>query len=117
MTLIPTIIEQSARSERAYDLISCLLKERIILLTSPIDDTVSGSLCAQLLYLASRSSQDIQLYINSPGGSVSAGLAIYDTMRLIRCDVSTICMGMGCQYGRRPVSRRNPRQALCPAQQ
>ena len=94
MTLIPTIIEQSARSERAYDLISCLLKERIILLTSPIDDTVSGSLCAQLLYLASRSSQDIQLYINSPGGSVSAGLAIYDTMRLIRCDVSTICMGM-----------------------
>ena len=72
MTLIPTIIEQSARSERAYDLISCLLKERIILLTSPIDDTVSGSLCAQLLYLASRSSQDIQLYINSPGGSVSA---------------------------------------------
>lgn len=94
MTLIPTIIEQSARSERAYDLISCLLKERIILLTAPIDDTVSGNLCAQLLYLASRSGQDIQLYINSPGGSVSAGLAIYDTMRLIRCDVSTICMGM-----------------------
>ena len=99
MTLIPTIIEQSARSERAYDLISCLLKERIILLTSPIDDTVSGSLCAQLLYLASRSSQDIQLYINSPGGSVSAGLAIYDTMRLIRCDVSTICMGMAASMG------------------
>ena len=94
MTLIPTIIEQSARSDRAYDLISCLLKERIILLTSQIDDTVSGNLCAQLLYLASRSSQDIQLYINSPGGSVSAGLAIYDTMQLIRCDVSTICMGM-----------------------
>ena len=94
MTLIPTIIEQSARSDRAYDLISCLLKERIILLPSQIDDTVSGNLCAQLLYLASRSSQDIQLYINSPGGSVSAGLAIYDTMQLIRCDVSTICMGM-----------------------
>ena len=93
MTLIPTIIEQSVRSERAYDLISCLLKERIML-TAPIDDTVSGNLCAQLLYLASRSGQDIQLYINSPGGSVSAGLAIYDTMRLIRCDVSTICMGM-----------------------
>ena len=94
MTLIPTIIEQSARSERAYDLISCLLKERIILLTSQIDDTVSGNLCAQLLYLASRSSQDIQLYINSPGGSVSAGLAIYDIMKYIRCDVSTICMGI-----------------------
>ena len=99
MTLIPTIIEQSARSERAYDLISCLLKERIILLTAPIDDTVSGNLCAQLLYLASRSGQDIQLYINSPGGSVSAGLAIYDTMRLIRCDVSTICMGMAASMG------------------
>ena len=98
MTLIPTIIEQSARSERAYDLISCLLKERIILLTAPIDDTVSGNLCAQLLYLASRSGQDIQLYINSPGGSVSAGLAIYDTMRLIRCDVSTICMGMAASF-------------------
>ena len=99
MTLIPTIIEQSARSERAYDLISCLLKERIILLTAPIDDTVSGNLCAQLLYLASRSGQDIQLYINSPGGSVSAGLAIYDTMRLIRCDVSTICLGMAASMG------------------
>ncbi len=92
MTLIPTIIEQSARSDRAYDLISCLLKERIILLTSQL--TIRFALCAQLLYLASRSSQDIQLYINSPGGSVSAGLAIYDTMQLIRCDVSTICMGM-----------------------
>ena len=99
MTLIPTIIEQSARSERAYDLISCLLKERIILLTSPIDDTVSGSLCAQLLYLASRSSQDIQLYINSPGGSVTAGLAIYDTMQYIKCDVSTVCIGMAASMG------------------
>ena len=99
MTLIPTIIEQSARSERAYDLISCLLKERIILLTSPIDDTVSGSLCAQLLSLASRSSQDIQLYINSPGGSVTAGLAIYDTMQYIKCDVSTVCIGMAASMG------------------
>jgi len=99
MTLIPTIIEQSARSERAYDLISCLLKERIILLTSPIDDTVSGSLCAQLLYLASRSSQDIQLYINSPGGSVTAGMAIYDTMQYIKCDIETICIGMAASMG------------------
>ena len=99
MTLIPTIIEQSARSDRAYDLISCLLKERIILLTSQIDDTVSGNLCAQLLYLASRSSQDIQLYINSPGGSVTAGMAIYDTMQYVKCEVSTICIGMAASMG------------------
>lgn len=94
MTFIPTIIESSPRSDRVVDLISCLLKERIVLLTSPIDDAVAGNLCAQLLYLASRSAEDIQLYIHSGGGSVSAGLAIYDTMHLIRCDVSTICLGM-----------------------
>ena len=99
MTLIPTIIEQSARSDRAYDLISCLLKERIILLTSQIDDTVSGNLCAQLLYLASRSSQDIQLYINSPGGSGAAGFAIYDTMQFIKCDVCTLCIGLAASFG------------------
>ena len=94
MTFIPTVIESSPRSDRVVDLISCLLKERIVLLTSPIDDAVAGNLCAQLLYLASRSAEDIQLYIHSGGGSVSAGLAIYDTMHLIRCDVSTICLGM-----------------------
>ena len=94
MTFIPAVIESSPRSDRVVDLISCLLKERIILLTSPIDDAVAGNLCAQLLYLASRSAEDIQLYIHSGGGSVSAGLAIYDTMHLIRCDVSTICLGM-----------------------
>ena len=94
MTFIPTVIEASPRSDRVVDLISCLLKERIVLLTSPIDDAVAGNLCAQLLYLASRSAEDIQLYIHSGGGSVSAGLAIYDTMHLIRCDVSTICLGM-----------------------
>lgn len=94
MTFIPTVIESSPRNDRVVDLISCLLKERIILLTSPIDDAVAGNLCAQLLYLASRSAEDIQLYIHSGGGSVSAGLAIYDTMHLIRCDVSTICLGM-----------------------
>ena len=94
MTFIPTVIESSPRSDRVVDLISCLLKERIILLTSPIDDAVAGNLCAQLLYLASRSAEDIQLYIHSGGGSVSAGLAIYDTMHLIRCDVSTICLGI-----------------------
>ena len=94
MTFIPTVIESSPRSDRVVDLISCLLKERIVLLTSPIDDAVAGNLCAQLLNLASRSAEDIQLYIHSGGGSVSAGLAIYDTMHLIRCDVSTICLGM-----------------------
>ncbi len=94
MTFIPTVIESSPRSDRVVDLISCLLKERIVLLTSPIDDAVAGNLCAQLLYLASRSAEDIQLYIHSGGGSVSAGLAIYDTMHLIRCDVSTICLGI-----------------------
>ena len=94
MTFIPTVIESSPRSDRVVDLISCLLKERIVLLTPPIDDAVAGNLCAQLLYLASRSAEDIQLYIHSGGGSVSAGLAIYDTMHLIRCDVSTICLGM-----------------------
>ena len=94
MTFIPTVIESSPRSDRVVDLISCLLKERIVLPTSPIDDAVAGNLCAQLLYLASRSAEDIQLYIHSGGGSVSAGLAIYDTMHLIRCDVSTICLGI-----------------------
>ena len=94
MTFIPTVIESSPRSDRVVDLISCLLKERIVLLTSPIDDAVAGNLCAQLLYLASRSAEDIQLYIHSGGGRVSAGLAIYDTMHLIRCDVSTICLGI-----------------------
>lgn len=77
-----------------YDLYSCLLKERIIILTGEIDDAMSSSICAQLLYLSSISSEPIQMYINSPGGSVSAGLAIYDIMKYIRCDVSTICMGI-----------------------
>ena len=94
MVFVPTIIERNASSERVYDLYSCLLKERIIILTGEIDDAMSSSICAQLLYLSSISSEPIQMYINSPGGSVSAGLAIYDTMQLIRCDVSTICMGM-----------------------
>lgn len=94
MVFIPTIIERNASSERVYDLYSCLLKERIIILTGEIDDTMSSSICAQLLYLSSISAEPIQLYINSPGGSVSAGLAIYDIMKYIRCDVCTICMGI-----------------------
>ena len=94
MVFVPTIIERNASSERVYDLYSCLLKERIIILTGEIDDAMSSSICAQLLYLSSISSEPIQMYINSPGGSVSAGLAIYDIMKYIRCDVSTICMGI-----------------------
>ena len=94
MVFVPTIIERNASSERVYDLYSCLLKERIIILTGEIDDAMSSSICAQLLYLSSISSDPSQMYINSPGGSVSAGLAIYDIMKYIRCDVSTICMGI-----------------------
>lgn len=94
MVIVPTIIERNASVERVYDLYSCLLKERIIILTGEIDDTMSSSICAQLLYLASTSTEPILMYINSPGGSVSAGLAILDTMNYVQCEVSTICMGM-----------------------
>lgn len=94
MVVIPTVFERSANTERVYDLYSCLLKERIILLTGEIEDNLSSSICAQLLYLASLSDEDIHIYINSPGGSISAGLAIYDTMQYIKNDVSTICIGI-----------------------
>lgn len=94
MVFVPTIIERNASIERVYDLYSCLLKERIIMLTGEIDDTMSSSICAQLLYLSSISNDPILMYINSPGGSVSAGLAILDTMNYVKCEISTICMGM-----------------------
>lgn len=100
MNLVPTVIEQSARGERAYDIYSRLLKDRIIMLTGPIDDNVSNSIVAQLLFLdAQDPEKDIYLYINSPGGSVSAGLAIYDTMRFINADVQTIVIGMAASMG------------------
>ena len=99
MVIVPTIIERNAASERVYDLYSCLLKERIIILTGEIDDAMSSSICAQLLYLASISKDPIQMYINSPGGSVSAGFAIYDTMNYVKCDVSTTCIGMAASMG------------------
>lgn len=93
--LIPTVIEKSAYGERAYDIYSRLLKERIIFLGSPIDDTVANTVIAQLLFLESEDSKkDIKLYINSPGGSVTAGLAVYDTMQYIKSNVSTICIGI-----------------------
>lgn len=93
--LVPIVVEQSGRGERAFDIFSRLLKERIIFLGSPIDDSIASLTIAQLLFLESEDpDKDIHLYINSPGGSVSAGLAIYDTMQYIRPDVSTICLGM-----------------------
>lgn len=93
MVVIPTIIERGNQGQLAYDLYSLLLKERIILCTGEIEDSMASSICGQLLYLASLGSEPIQFYINSPGGSVSAGLAIYDTMQFIDCEISTICMG------------------------
>lgn len=95
MNLIPTVIEKSQYGERAYDIYSRLLRDRIIFLAGPINDVVANAIIAQMLFLASRDSQkDIQLYINSPGGSVTAGMAIYDTMQYVKQDVSTVCIGM-----------------------
>ncbi|MDO8584646.1 MAG: ATP-dependent Clp endopeptidase proteolytic subunit ClpP [bacterium] len=98
--LIPTVIEKSPMGERAYDIYSRLLKERIIFLGGPINDGVANTIIAQLLFLEHEDpKKDIQLYINSPGGSVSAGLAIYDTMQYVKPDVSTICVGMAASMG------------------
>lgn len=95
MNLIPTVIEKTQYGERAYDIYSRLLRERIIFLSGPITDSLANTVIAQFLFLESRdSSKDIQLYVNSPGGSVTAGLAIYDTMQYIKPDVATICVGM-----------------------
>lgn len=100
MHLIPTVIEQTNRGERAYDIYSRLLKDRIIILGTAIDDTVANSIVAQLLFLAAEDpDKDISLYINSPGGSITAGMAIYDTMQFIKPDVSTICIGMAASMG------------------
>lgn len=100
MNLIPTVIEQTNRGERAYDIYSRLLKDRIIMLGSAIDDNVSNSIVAQLLFLAAEDPEkDISLYINSPGGSITAGMAIYDTMNFIKPHVSTICIGMAASMG------------------
>lgn len=100
MNLIPTVIEKNQYGERAYDIYSRLLKERIIFLAGPINDTVANSVIAQMLFLASKGPQkDIQLYINTPGGSVTAGLAIYDTMQYVKSPVSTVCIGMAGSMG------------------
>ena len=97
--LIPTIIEKSNSGERAYDIYSRLLKDRIIILTGEIDDNSANIVVAQLLYLDSINNNDISLYINSPGGSITAGMAIYDTMNFIKSDVSTICLGLAASMG------------------
>lgn len=98
--LVPMVVEQTGRGERAYDIYSRLLKERIVFIGTPIDDTIASLTIAQLLFLESEDpDKDIHMYINSPGGSVSSGLAIYDTMQYIRPDVSTICIGMAASMG------------------
>ncbi len=97
--LIPTIIEKSSNGEKVYDIYSRLLKDRIIILTGEIDDNTANVVVAQLLYLDSINNNDISLYINSPGGSITAGMAIYDTMNFIKSDVSTICLGMAASMG------------------
>ncbi len=99
-SLIPYVIEQTSKGERSMDIYSRLLNDRIIMLTGPIDDAVASVVIAEMLFLESQDDEkDISLYINSPGGSVTAGMAIYDTMNLIKCDVSTICMGIAASMG------------------
>jgi len=100
MNLVPMVVEQTARGERAYDIYSRLLKDRLIFIVGPVEDHMANLIVAQLLYLESENpNKDIHLYINSPGGVVSAGLSIYDTMQFINCDVSTICVGQAASMG------------------
>ena len=100
MALVPVVVEQTSRGERSYDIFSRLLNDRIIMLSDEVNDATASVIVAQLLYLEGQDPEkDISFYINSPGGSVSAGLAIYDTMQYIKCDVSTICMGMAASMG------------------
>ncbi|MBQ2295730.1 MAG: ATP-dependent Clp endopeptidase proteolytic subunit ClpP [Clostridia bacterium] len=100
MSFVPYVVEQTGRGERSYDIFSRLLNDRIIVLSDEVNDATASVVIAQLLYLEGQDAEkDISLYINSPGGSVSAGLAIYDTMQYIKCDVSTICMGMAASMG------------------
>jgi len=99
-TLVPVVIEQTSRGERSFDIFSRLLKERIIFLTGEVNDEVSSLICAQLLFLESENpKKDIYFYINSPGGVITSGMAMYDTMRYISCDVATLCIGQACSMG------------------
>jgi hypothetical protein len=114
--LVPMVVEQSARGERAFDIYSRLLKERIIFVGGVVDDGLANLVIAQLLFLEREDpDKDIDMYINSPGGSVTAGLAIYDTMQLIRPDVATICAGMAASMGSILLTGGSPGQALRPA--
>ena len=107
------VVEQTARGERAYDIYSRLLKERLVFIVGPVEDQMANLIVAQLLYLESENpDKDIQLYINSPGGVVTAGLSIYDTMQFVNCDVSTICVGQAASMGAHVAGRRHQRQAL-----
>ena len=99
MSLVPVIVEKEINGERSYDIFSKLLKERIILLSGEIDDNLANTIVAELLYLDSLNNEDISIYINSPGGSITAGMAIYDTMNFVKSDVSTICLGMAASMG------------------
>ena len=100
LNLVPMVVEQTSRGERAFDIFSRLLKDRIIFLNGPVDDGVSALVCAQLLFLESENpKKEISMYINSPGGLVTAGLAIYDTMQYVKCPVSTLCMGLAASMG------------------
>jgi ATP-dependent Clp protease protease subunit len=100
MSLVPYVVEQTSRGERSYDIFSRLLNDRIVMLSEEVNDTSASLIVAQLLYLEAQDpDKDIQFYINSPGGSVTAGMAIYDTMQYIKCDVSTICIGMAASMG------------------
>ena len=100
LNLVPMVVEQTARGERAYDIYSRLLKERLVFIVGPVEDHMANLVVAQLLYLESENpDKDIHLYINSPGGSVTAGLSIYDTMQFVNCDVSTICVGQAASMG------------------
>lgn len=100
MSLVPYVVEQTSRGERSYDIFSRLLNDRIIFLSEEVNDTTASLVVAQLLYLEAQDpDKDIQFYINSPGGSVTAGMAIYDTMQYVKCDVSTICVGMAASMG------------------
>jgi ATP-dependent Clp protease protease subunit len=112
--LVPMVVEQSARGERAYDIYSMLLKERIVFMVGPVEDNVANLVVAQLLYLESENpDKDINLYINSPGGSVTAGMAIYDTMQFIRPDVSTMCIGQAASMGSFLLAAGAPGKRFC----
>ena len=112
--LVPMVVEQTPRGERAYDIYSRLLKERVIFMTGPVEDIGANLVVAQLLFLeAENPDKDIHLYINSPGGSVTAGLSIYDTMQFIKPDVSTLCLGQAASMGAVLLGRRSQRKTTC----